>query len=393
MAVELTSPPAAAWTSIGVGEAVRDRFPVLAHKAYLNACSQGALSDAVRAAYGEYLDGMDDEGSLWEYWIERLDRVRDLLAGFLGTSPDACAIIAAETPGVSALASGLDISGGRDTIVTTDLEFPTIGQIWHSQESRGMRVVHVPSLPDGRLDPAAVEAALDERTLLLSVTQVCYRNGVLVDVAPLIEMAHARGILVHVDVYQAFGGMPFRLAETPADFVSGGFLKYLLGSPGAGFLYADPATTAHVVPTQTGWFAAKNIWAMDIHGFDPAVDARRFEGGTPAVPSLFAAAAGMGLMRDIGLAETREHVLGLLDHLRHGVAQLGGTVVTPASAQGPMTAIAVTDEQAAVGALKADDVVVSSRDSNIRVAPHCYNTDADIDALLASLARHRHLLR
>ncbi|GGM98349.1 putative aminotransferase YcbU [Terrabacter tumescens] len=380
-------------TSIGVGEAIRHRFPVLAHKAYLNACSQGALSDAVRQSYAVYLDGMDDEGSLWEYWVSRQEDVRQLLATLIGAPADACAITTSESAGISALASGLDFADGRDTIVTTELEFPTVGQIWHAQERRGARVVHLPTSSDLTLDLATVEAALDERTAILSVTEVCYRNGARVDVRPLIELAHARGILVHVDVYQSFGGMPFDLAQTPADIVTGGFLKYLLGSPGVAFLYANPETTGHIIPVQTGWMAARDIWSMDIHDYDPAKDARRFESGTPPVPSLFAAAAGLRLMSDIGLVETRDHVEVLLSRLRAGVEEMGGTVMTPEASHGPMLAVAVTDEHAAVEVLKSEDIVVSSRDSNVRIAPHCYNTEEDIDAFLAGLQRHRDLLR
>ena len=391
MAADLSTPPT--HTSLGVGDAIRHLFPVLEHKAYLNACSQGALSSAVRAAYGEYLDGMDDEGSLWEYWVSRQEIVRELTGNLLGVAPNTVSVIASESAGISALASGMDFSGPKNKVVTTELEFPTNGQIWHANERRGARVVHVPLRADHTLDPAAVEAELDDSTAILSVAQVCYRNGAMADIGPLIEMAHRRGILVHVDVYQSFGGMPFRVADTPADIVTGGFLKYLLGSPGAGFLYANPETTGHIVPVQTGWMAARDIWAMDIHAYDPATDSRRFEAGTPPVPSLFAAAAGLQLMTDIGLAETREHCEDLLAQLRAGIEELGGTVVTPLSHHGPMLAAAVTDEHAAVAAIGEEDVVISSRDSNIRIAPHVYNSAADIDKCLAAIAKHRHLLR
>lgn len=376
-----------------LGEGIRHLFPVLEKKVYLNACSQGPLSVRVREAYGEYLDGMDEHGSRWESWIERQDIVRGLTAELLSADPGSVAITASESAGMSALASGLDYTTGRDTVVTTDLEFPTAGQIWHAQERRGARIVHVAADPDHTVPIERFAEAIDDRTALVSITQVCFRNGARVDVDAVVELAHERGVPVHVDAYQGIGALPYDVGVSRADYVSGGFLKYLLGSPGAAFFYANPETTAGLVPVQTGWMAARDIWTMDIWDYDPAADARRFEAGTPPIPSLYAAAAGLRLALAFGVERTRDHVEGLLAQLRSGITDLGGTVVTPERSHGPMLAVAVHDEHAAVASFAEADVVVSSRDSNVRIAPHAYNTAEDIEGFLRALADRRHLLR
>ncbi len=372
---------------------IRSRFPVFEHQTYLNSCSQGALSDAVRSAYGEYLSGLELEGSLWEHWVARQERVRVALAQLLGATPAEMAVTTSTSAAVGAVASALDLSGGRRKIVTTDLEFPTTGQIWHAQERRGASVVHVRSDPDNTLPLAGLEQAIDDRTALVSVTHVCYRNGAMLDLAPVVALARERGAYVLVDAYQSVGALPLDVSQLDADFVVGGALKYLLGSPGVGFLFARGGRTDGLVPTATGWFAARDIFAMGIDSYDPAPDARRFEAGTPAVPSLYAAAAGIELMLEIGVERTRRHVAGLLEQLRDGLAELGATVATPAYAQGPMLAVASRDEHAHVAGLGRDKIVVSSRDGNVRISPHCYNTAGDIDVLLAALATHRSLLR
>jgi selenocysteine lyase/cysteine desulfurase len=379
---------------IALGESIRHRFPIFENRVYLNSCSQGALADTVRAAYGNYLDGLEAEGALWSHWVEQSERAREAFARLLHAQPDAVAVTTSASAGVASLASALDYAE-RDTIVTTDLEFPTIGQIWHAQERRGARVVHVPSEPDNTLSLDRLAAAIDERTAIVSVTHVCFRNGSRLDLGEIATLAHDRGALLLVDSYQAAGAVPIDVGALGVDFVTGGALKYLLASPGIGYFYANPATTGHLVPTVTGWFADKDVNAMQINEYRPAPDARRFESGTPPIPSVYAAIAGVELMLEIGVERTAAHVEGLNDRLIDEVVAMGGLIATPKERahRGPLIAIASTDAEALVDRLGADGIVTSSRAGNLRVSPHCYNTDGDIDRLLAALHTHRELLR
>jgi selenocysteine lyase/cysteine desulfurase len=258
----------------------RYRFPVFENVTYLNSCSQGALADTVRAAMIEYLDGMDDVGSLWGTWVGKQEEVRGLIAQVLGADVSEVSVTSSASAAVSAIASSL-FDGSRRKVVTTSLEFPTIGQIWHAQERRGVEVVHVPAQSDNTLDLAALAAAIDDDTQIVSVTHVCYRNGAMTDIDAIVKLAHDRGALVLVDSYQATGAVPIDFHALGADFLVGGCLKYMLGVPGVGFALVNAATTSELIPTITGWFAARDIFAMDINSYDPAKDARRFEGGTP----------------------------------------------------------------------------------------------------------------
>lgn len=373
---------------------IRHRFPIFEHRVYLNSCSQGALSDSVRAAYESYLAGLESEGSLWSHWVERAEVLRGGYARLLGADPAGIAVTTSASAGIDAVASALDF-GGRDTVVTTDLEFPTSAQIWHAQERRGARVVHVKSNEDNTLPLERMAEAIDDRTAIVSITHVCYRNGSLLDVAAIAALAHERGALVLLDSYQAAGAVPIDVGALGVDFVVGGALKYLLASPGVGYLYANPATTDHLVPTSTGWFADRNIFDMQINQYRPAPDARRFETGTPPIPSVYAATAGVELMLEIGVEPTAKHVAALNDRLIAEVDAMGGSIATPRDPErrGPMVAIRSTDVERLVDLLGEDGIVTSSRDGNLRVSPHCYNTDGDIEALLGGLRAHRELLR
>ena len=373
---------------------VRHRFPILERLTYVNSCSQGALSDAVRAAYQDYLRDWDEHGSPWEYWVERAEAARSAFAALVGATPDEVAVTTSLSAGVSALFSGLRFEGERTTIVISDFEFPTVGQIAHAQELRGRRVVHVPEAGDATIPLEHFDAAIDERTALVAVTHVCYRNGSRVDVEGVARLAHERGALVLLDAYQAAGVIPLDVRGLDVDFLAAGTVKYLLGSAGLAFLYCRADLVERIRPTSTGWFADEDIFRMDIHDYSPSATARRFEFGTPPIPNIYAGLAGLELVDEIGIAAAEEHVRGLTSRLLDGLDELGAKVVTPRDPdrRGPLVAVASTDEHALVAALGADGVVTSSRDGNLRLSFHAYNSSDDVDALLAALARHRELL-
>jgi len=171
-------------------------------------------------------------------------------------------------------------------------------------------------------------------------------------------------------------------------------LKYLLGSAGLAFFYCRRELFERAWPTATGWFADQDIFEMDVHDYSPSPTARRFQSGTPPIPAIYAGIAGIELMREIGIAETREHVLELNERLIAGVDELGGTVVTPRQPDrhGALICIRSTNVDDLVSALASDGIVTSSRDGNLRVSAHGYNSTDDVDAVLAALARHRDLL-
>ncbi|MGA0852867.1 MAG: aminotransferase class V-fold PLP-dependent enzyme, partial [Candidatus Nanopelagicaceae bacterium] len=249
-------------------------------------CSEGAISNSVRQSFTTYLNSLELHGSTWGDWAGQQEKVRGLLAKLFNVSPGEMAVTTSTSAAVSSLASALDFSTKRNRIVTTDNEFPAIGQIWHAQERRGARVTHVPSRGDNTVDVDAILKEINEETLLVSITLVCFRNGALTDIAPIIEAAKRVGALVLLDSYQGAGAMNLDLSKIGADFVVGGVLKYMLGAPGVGYMYTKAETTKNLIPTSTGWFAAKDIFKMGIHEYDPALDARRFESVTPPIPSL-----------------------------------------------------------------------------------------------------------
>src|SRR5215475_13159231 len=237
-----------------VGAAIRDEFPIFAHTTYLNSCSQGALSHRVRAAYEEYVDGWDANGAEWAVWVERAEAARGAFARLLHAEATQLAVTTSVTQGVSGVVSALDLRA-RPKIVISEYEFPTVGQIAHAQELRGAEVVHVRPEADGSIPPERFAEAIDDRTALVCCTTISYRTGHRHDVAAIAALAHDAGALCLADSYQAIGAIDFDAGELGVDFVTGGTVKYLLGSSGFGFLYVRREWHEQLLPSQTGWFA------------------------------------------------------------------------------------------------------------------------------------------
>ena len=379
---------------MSVGQEVRAEFPIFEHAVYANSCSQGALANRVRAAAEEWLAGWDENGAEWDFWVERSEAFRSGVAGLLHARPDDVAVTTSVSQGVSALVSALPLERGRNRIVISEYEFPTIGQIAHAQELRGAEVVHVTPGEDGSIGPERFAEAIDERTALVCCTTLSYRSGHRHDVTAIAEAAHEAGALVLADSYQACGAVELDVRTLGADAVTGGTVKYLLGTAGLGFMWVRPEVHETLVPTQTGWFADEDIFAMSIADYSPHRSARRFDSGTPPVPALYAGVAGAAIVEEAGVVAIEAHVAGLVERLLDGLDELGATVVTPReqARRGPLVCARSTDVDALVSALADEAIVVSSREDKARIALHLYNVEDDVDRLLAALTRHRALL-
>lgn len=371
--------------------ALRRRFPVLEHKTYLNSGSYCALADTVREAITAYMDDRLAVGANWDVWITKNEAVRALMARVLGVTPDEIAVTASASAGINALASAFDFNGTRDTVVVSDFEFPTNAQIWHAQERRGARVVHVPRDASGYIPLEHFERVIDERTALVAVTHVCFRNGARLDIPGIVRLAHAKGARVLLDTYQAIGALEVDARALNVDFIVGGMLKYLLGTAGIGFLYVRKSLIEELVPSDSGWFAQQDIGAMDITANRPSASARRFEAGTPPVVNCYAAEAGLKIVLEADPVQIETRVRALTRRCIDGLQEIGWPTATPLedAHRGPMVAVPSRDTSNLFKELLQQDIVTSFRDNNIRATCHFYNTDEDIERFVAALAGHR----
>jgi selenocysteine lyase/cysteine desulfurase len=369
---------------------LRDHFPIFEKKIFINSCSKGALSQEVKAAYQNYLNDWETFGSPWDIWVAKLEETRSEFASFVSAKTNEIALTTSVSAAVSALASALHFSDKRKNIIVSDFEFPTVAQNWHAQELRGARVIHVPEL-NHQVPLEHYEKLIDERTALVAVAHVCYRNGAMQDIRGIVELAHKHGALVLLDSYQALGTMPLDVKDLDVDIMVGGALKYLLGSAGLAFMYIKEDLIAKLEPTATGWFAQEDIMALDIYAHTPSLSARRFESGTPPNPNMYAGLAGLKLIKSVGVEAIWVHLNGLNNLLKEAAKDKGYSLATPKE-HGPMIALKSSDVETLVTKLASENIIVSSRDGNLRVSPHLYNSLEDMQLLISALAKYEDLL-
>jgi selenocysteine lyase/cysteine desulfurase len=196
---------------------------------------------------------------------------------------------------------------------------------------------------------------------------------------------------VLIDCYQGVGVLGLDLARLGVDFAVGGMVKYLLGTSGLGFLYVRGELIRALLPTSSGWFAQEDIAAMDITANTPAASARRFEAGTPAVASCYAAEAGLKILEEVGLRQVEARVRALSLHCLERLQEIGWAASTPPEPQrhGPLVCVPARQVQRLVEELKGDGIVTSCRDGQLRASFHFYNNEEDVETLVQALARRR----
>jgi selenocysteine lyase/cysteine desulfurase len=368
-------------------EALRKEFPVLERKTYLNSGSYCALANDVKAAFEGYMEDRLLVGANWDVWITKNESVRALTAQLLHAAPDEIAVTASVSAGLNALASALDFSGARNKVVVSDFEFPTNAQIWHAQEPRGARVVHVPRAADGYIPLENFAKAIDEQTQLVAITHVCFRNGAKLDIPGIVRLARAKGAMVLLDCYQSVGSLGIDVKALDVDFAAGGMLKYLLGTAGIGFLYVRDSFAKSLVPTNSGWFAQTDIAAMDISANRPAPNARRFEAGTPAVVNAYAAEAGLKFLLSVGTPAIEKRNYALTEACMQKLEEIGWPSVTPIANERRGATVAVPSRNSAglSKELMKRDIVTSHRDDNVRASFHFYNNNDDVESFIEAM--------
>jgi selenocysteine lyase/cysteine desulfurase len=368
-------------------DALRKEFPLLERKTYLNSGSYCALAKNVKAAFEAYMEDRLLVGANWDVWVTKNESVRALVAELLHAAPDEIAVTASVSAGLNALASALQFSGARNKVIVSDFEFPTNAQIWHAQEPRGAQVVHVPRAADGYIPLENFAEAIDEKTQLVAITHVCFRNGAKLDIPGIVRLARAKGAKVLLDCYQSVGSLDINVKALDVDFAAGGMLKYLLGTAGLGFMYVRDACVKSLLPTNSGWFAQSDIGAMDITANRPAPSARRFEAGTPAVVNCYASEAGLKVLLGVGTPAVERRVYDLTRRCMQRLQEIGWPSITPTRDDRRGATVAIPSRASAqlCAQLMKRDIVTSSRDDNVRASFHYYNNEDDIESFVAAM--------
>lgn len=370
----------------------RDEFPVLERKTYLISASLGPVSKRSQTFLTEYMDAWASKGAPDHVWMEdifpRMASLKTTFAGLAGCDADELAITTNISIALATVASCVDFSAERRRVILSELDFPTDGHVWLAQERRGAELVWLRS-DDGLTIPLeAYDAAIDERTAVVMVNRVLYRSSAIMDAKAICSMARERGALSFVDDYHGIGIVPLDLHDLGCDLYTAGTLKWLLGGPGMAFLYARRSLLPTLEPAVTGWFATREPFSFDNQHLDYHPTARRLEHGTPPAPVFFIAQGGLDVICEVTPERIRERQGELTDHVIARADEADLPVRTPRqrSARGGVVNVGVGLEADKIcHALLERDVCTDYRGDGLRISPHFFNDEADIDRCFEEL--------
>jgi kynureninase len=382
--------------------AFRGEFPILDHTNYLVSNSLGAMPRGVPDRLKEYTDAWADHGvRAWaREWWEMPGSVGDAIAPLIGAGTGEVVMVPNVTMAQATILSAVPYRKPRNRIVMTALDFPSVRYVYDALATRlGAEVVVVGSDDGVSVEEDRLCAAIDERTALVSISHVLFKSAFIVDAARIVRHARNVGALVSLDAFHSVGVMPVDVRATGADFLTGGVLKWLCGGPGGCFIYASPDMTARLEPSLTGWLAHARPFA-----FEPEMtytaNAYRWLGGTPAIPSIYAAIEGPRIIGRAGIEAIRAKSVRQTSRLVELADSRGFRLHAPRdpSRRGGTVAIDVPHAYEVAQCLLERDILVDFRPgAGIRLAPHFYTRDDEleeavsaIDEILATGAWSRH---
>ena len=325
--------------------------------------------------------------SAWyQHWLSRIEDLRICVADFWGSSAAEVACLPSTSAALAMVGESVP-TGPRNKVICTELDFPTLPYQWVVKPEIELVVLES---PDGiRVDLEQFEAAVDERTLFIATSHVFFSTGYVQDISTLARIAHDAGAYCIIDGYQGAGQVPLTLTDTDVDFYTAGPLKWLCGGPGLAYLYVKRELITQLKPRITSWFATTQQFDFNPSGFEYRPDARRFELGTPALPTVHTALGGQEILDSVGINQIANLNKELTNHLINKAHDLGFEIALPELEH--RSAIIMIPHENPAGAVKhlaEEGIIVDQRPGFVRISPHFYNIKEEIDQCIEALARY-----
>ena len=368
-------------------EEIRKDFPALRDWVYLDNAFVGLMPRQVRQGYDLWADEWFsfDVGNrtILSGWLERAERVRGMIAAFVGVSPREIAYTMCTGSGLNIVTNGTKWKKG-DNVVFPEWEhnpLETYTTRRNGVESRVWKPVK------GSFDVADLEKLVDDRTRLVQVSQVSYVNGFRANLKELADIAHAHGARLLVDATQAVGALRVDYKKDKADYVSVAPYKYLMGPAGLAFLYVDSESIEGLTPDRTGW--KNQIWE-GAHAEEPTPSdtAEKFEYGTINFQGVYALEESLKYLNSIGMDYVEKRVLDTTGYLYKRLDEIGKELWTPKGNKSPVVSYMQNGAVDLAERLKKRKIKVTGRAAHgghIRVSAHFYNTRGDVDRLIEAV--------
>ncbi len=369
-------------------ETLREAMPVTRKWAYFDHAAVSPLPEPTRQVTREWADHFAENGVVdWHDWHRRIGVVRELTARRIGAATSEIALIRNTTEGISLVAEGFPWQPG-DNVVVPDSEFPSNLYPWMNLADRGVEVRQV-ACPQGRIEPTEIAAACNNRTRIVAASWVGFTTGWRADLAALAEMAHLAGALLFVDAIQGLGVLPLNVEELNIDFLAADGHKWLLGPEGAGVLYVREEHLSRLRPLGVGWHSVQQAGDFTDKRLVLKTDASRYEGGTHNMAGLLGLAASLRLTAELSSPLIATRLKDVTDWCCQGLQSIGGRVVSARDDAHWSGILACefpgrTSSTLQRACLK-EQVVVNTRDGRLRLSPHLYTDESDIDRLIGVL--------
>lgn len=371
-------------------ESIRELFPITRHRIFLNHAAQSPLPKPVADAVHKCTDDFSNFGHTSIEWNQG---GKPFFARLIGAKPEEIALVENTSVGMNIAANVLQYPHGSK-IVTTDLEYPTVVYPW-LRKRLGVKVHYVKNV-EGRILLEDVEKAVDDKTAALAVSHVEYVNGFRNDLHALGEIAHKHGAYLIVDAIQSAGAIPIDVKKDNVDFLTAACYKWLLSPLGAGYLYVKEELVEKFEPPFAGWASVKpevfettDFW--DIWNLRLSETASRFEIGSPSYMAFIGATEALKMLLNLGIENIERRILKTTDHLIEAFKNLGLKLQTPEEKpyRSGIVLTKIDRAKEIVKNLRDEEIIISARANGLRVSPHFYNTEEEIDKLTEKIQQCR----
>ena len=363
----------------------RSQFPVTESSVYMNHAAIAPISRRVHDAMVGLLDDVQQSGAEhWHRWVETYSRVRRSLARLINAEADEIAFAKNTSEGVSFFANGLAWQPG-DEIVSIEGEFPANFYAWKALESRGV-ILRLAPTENGRVNQESILKLLTARTRVVTVSFVQYLSGFRLDLEKLGQVRAAHGCLLFVDAIQGLGAFPVDVKRANIAGLAADGHKWMLGPEGSALFYVNRQVMEQITPREIGWMTVRHASDFSRRDIFWHEGARRYECGAPNTVGIYGLGAAADILLEVGIQNIAERVLDLTDRLRRGLLAQGHSVFGPQAREEASGVVSFVPRQGGAGRLSelllAHRVLVAVRSGMIRVSPHFYNTEEEIDRVL-----------
>ncbi|CAG0993540.1 cysteine desulfurase / selenocysteine lyase [Anaerolineales bacterium] len=367
---------------------IREQFPVTKTCAYLNHAAASPLSLRATDAIRELMDDQLCHGYCnGDRWKEHYSQVRGMGAQLLHTRPERIAFIKSTSEGLGFAANGVNWHEG-DNVVLPANEFPTNYNPWLNLSVRGVSLQTVPPRPDRTIPVEDIRQCIDSHTHVVAISFVQYYSGFRADLAAIGQLCRERDLLFVVDGIQGVGALDLDAEACGADIIAADGHKFLLAPFSVGLMYVSPRALEHLSVSVVGWLSVN-----DPFNFRPVLDllpdARRFEPGTENNLGIYGLGGALELFLETGMANVEGRIHSLTGLLNEGLLRKGYRVLSPREKSFQSAILVFNHPTQRNEAIKqrfdAENIIVSIRGGGIRVSPHFYNSEEEIEHLLSTL--------